>query len=88
MDRAIYSFDKQTKTPRLRQFHGDDFVNTYVEGETLVFTTVEIENIPAGWRARETYKQRSPDSFEEKFELAEPGKGFAVYSASTFERVK
>jgi hypothetical protein len=86
--KAIYSFDKKTKTLRLRQFHGEGFVNSYVEGEAMVSTTLEIENIPAGWRARETYKQSSMDSFEEKFELAEPGKEFAVYSASTFERVK
>jgi len=39
-----------------------------------VFTSEAIENIPAGWRARETYVVTGPDEFEEVFELAEPGK--------------
>jgi hypothetical protein len=88
VDRAIYSFDKKAKKLRLRQFHGEGFVNSYVEVAPLTFETVEIENIPAGWRARETYKPPSPDAYEETFELSQPGKEFAVYSRSTFERVK
>jgi len=88
VERAIYSFDKKAGKLRLRQFHGEGFVNTYVATEALVFTTVEIENIPAGWRARETYTQDSPDSYEETFELSGPGKEFAVYSESTLHRVK
>ena len=40
--------------------------------------TESIENIPAGWRARETYVTHGPDEFEEIFELAEPGKPFVV----------
>ena len=88
VERSLYSFDKKAKKLRLRQFHGEGFVNSYAEGEALVFTTVEIENIPEGWRARETYRVISPDSFEETFELAEPGKEFARYSGSTLQRVK
>lgn len=88
VERAIYSFDKSAKKLVLRQFHGEGFVNTYVQGDALAFTTVSIENIPAGWRARETYEVRSADSFVETFELAEAGKEFGVYSASTLERVK
>jgi hypothetical protein len=88
VERSIYSFDRRSKKLRLRQFHGEGFVNSYVEEEALVFTSIEIENIPAGWRARETYKPLSADSFEETFELAEPGKEFTRYSASKLERVK
>lgn len=88
VDRAIFSFDKKVKKLRLRQFHGEGFVNTFMEGDSLVFTTDDIENIPEGWRARETYRQLSPDSWTETFELAEPGKDFTIYSASTLERVK
>jgi hypothetical protein len=87
-DRAIFSYDKRTKKLRLRQFHGEGFINTYAEGQSLVFETSEIENIPEGWRARETYKQLTPDSWQETFELAAPGKEFTVYSTSTLERVK
>lgn len=88
VERAIYSFDKRAKKLRLRQFHGEGFVNTFVEAEPLVFLTVDIENIADGWRARETHRQPSAGSWTETFELAEPGKNFAVYSASTLERVK
>lgn len=87
-DRAIHSFDKKTRKLRLRQFHGEGFVNSYVEGAALMFETVEIENIPAGWRARETYKILSSDVYEETFELASPGKEFTVYSRSKLERVR
>jgi hypothetical protein len=63
-------------------------VNSYAESAPLAFTTVEIENIPAGWRARETYEQLSADAWSERFELAPPGKELALYSASKLERVK
>ena len=54
----------------------------------LVFTTESIENIPAGWRARETYIVHGPDEFEEVFELAEAGKPFELYSRARLKRVK
>lgn len=38
-----------------------------------MFTSEAIENIRAGFRARETYLMASADEFEEVFELAEPG---------------
>jgi hypothetical protein len=82
VDRAFFSYDKATKRLRLRQFHGEGFVNTYAETDALTFETTEIENIPAGWRARETY-ERSSDGWSERFELAAPGGDFKLYSAST-----
>jgi hypothetical protein len=88
VERAIYSFDKQTKTLRMRQFHGEGFVNTYTAGDGLVFVTDAIENIPAGWRARESYEVLGPDSVRETFELAAPAKDFTRYSAGTLQRVK
>lgn len=88
VERAFYSYDKAAKKLRLRQFHGEGFVNSYVETEPLVFETVDIENVPKGWRARETYEQESPDAWSERFELAGPGKEFTVYVASTLERVR
>jgi hypothetical protein len=63
-------------------------VNSYTEAEALSFVTVEIENIPAGWRARETYEHSSPDAWSERFELAEPKGDFKLYSASALQRVK
>ena len=88
VERALYSYDKRAKMLRLRQFHGEGFVNGYSETEPLVFETAEIENLPPGWRARETYRQVSAGSWAERFELAGPGKEFAVYTSSMLERVK
>ena len=76
-----------------RQFHVEGFVNQYVmdylspDGKTIVFTTESIENIPAGWRARETYQVLDPDEFTETFELAEPGKDFVLYVRNQFKRL-
>ena len=92
-DEGLFSFDRSRKRLVFRQFHVEGFVNTYASepqasAEKLVFITEAIENIPAGWKARETYIMHGPDAFEEIFELAEAGKEFAVYSRSRFERVK
>ena len=69
-----------------RQFHVEGFVNTYVQDleaktGTVVFVSEGIENIPPGYRARETYIFNGPDEVEEVFELAEPSKEFALYLA-------
>jgi len=92
-DEGFFSFDKARKRVVFRQFHTEGFVNTYVEDAEssttkVVFTSEAIENIPAGFRARETYLVQSADAFEEVFELAEPDKPFEVYSRTRFTRVK
>lgn len=93
-DWGMISFDKSRKQFVFRQFHVEGFVNQYVttsisdDGKTIVFTSESIENIPAGWRARETYKIVSPDEFTEVFELAAPGKDFELYSESRLRRKK
>jgi hypothetical protein len=88
------AFDRARKRIVLRQFHVESFVVQYVQdadgpnGE-LVFTSEAIENIPAGYRAREIYISKGPDAFEEIFEMAAPGQSsFEVYSRQTFTRVK
>jgi hypothetical protein len=53
-----------------------------------VFTAEATENIPSGWRARETYIVHGPDEFEEVFELSEAGKPFEGYSRARLRRVK
>jgi hypothetical protein len=90
-----FSFDRARKRIVLRQFHVEGFVNQYVQDsdsdsavQRLVFTTESIENIPPGWRARETYIVHGPDEFEEAFELAEPGKEFEPYSRARLKRVR
>ncbi len=91
-DVGFLSYDKTAQKLVLRQFHGEGFVNHYVlaslsdDRRTLVFETVAIENIPAGWRAREIYRIVSDDEFLETFALAAPGKEFDIYSATRFRR--
>jgi hypothetical protein len=90
--RSFFSFDNARKTVVVRQFHGEGFVNQYVLEPTtkpgvLVFVTEAIENIPKGYRARETYTFISEDEFEEIFEIAEPGKDFALYSKARLKRM-
>jgi hypothetical protein len=92
-DEGFISFDRTRQKLVLRQFHVEGFVNQYVEEADsaptrLVFTTESIENIPAGWRARETYVVHGPDDFEEIFELAGSGKPFELYSRARLTRVR
>ena len=89
-DEGFFSMDRARKRLVLRQFHVESFVNQYVQ-ETdggLVFVSEALENIPAGYKARETYTRIDADHFDEVFEIAEPGKPFSVYSRTKFTRVK
>ena len=92
-DVGYMSFDKARKRLVLRQFNVEGFVNHYVaatatiEGGGLIMNSEAIENIPAGWKARESYTFTGADGFEEVFELAEPGKAFEVYSHNRLKRV-
>jgi hypothetical protein len=92
-DLGYISFDKTRKRFVLRQFHSEGFVNQYVsttpaiDGARLVFESEVIENIGAGFRARETYLFNRPDAFEEIFEMAEPKRDFQVYSRNLLTRV-
>ena len=57
------------------------------DGKTIRFATEAIENIPPGWKARESYQVLGSDEFIEVFELAGPDKDFEVYSENHFQRV-
>jgi len=92
-DIGYFSFDSARKRVVFRQFHIEGFVNQYAiepasTVDRVVFNSESIENIPAGFRARETYVFSGSDQFEEIFEIAEPGKDFEVYSRSRLTRVK
>jgi hypothetical protein len=92
-DWGLISFDKRRGTFVWRQFHAEGFVNQYVlekrqDPKTFVFVTESIENLPPGWRARETLKIVSEDEFAQVFELAEPGKEFEVYAEGRLHRKK
>ncbi len=85
-DIGYFSYDKAIKKFKLRQFHIEGFVNTFVldsisaDKKMLVFIAEDIENIPKGFRAKETYRLLSDNEIEEIFEIAEPGKEFEVYT--------
>lgn len=90
-DMGMIGYDKARKKFVFRQFHVEGFVNTYVQEETkdtkkLVFSSESIENIAPGWRARESYFLLNENEFIERFELAEPGKDFALYSEAHLKR--
>lgn len=93
-DLGYISYDRSLKKFRLRQFHIEGFVNEYLldsispDQKTIVFVTESIENIPSGWKAKETYRVLSENELEESFELAEPGKDYAVYSKVLLKKVK
>jgi hypothetical protein len=91
-DVGYFSFDKTRKVFVLRQFHlTESFVNQYsgsgFVGNELILNSEAIENIPTGWRARETYRFADPDQFEEIFELSGPREEtFEVYSHNKLQR--
>lgn len=91
-DWGFFSYDRSRKGFVFRQFHVEGFVTQYRleriddDGKLIVFLSESIENIPTGYRARETYRIVNADEFIETFELAGPGKEFEVYSENRFKR--
>jgi hypothetical protein len=74
----------------LRQFHQEGFVNQFVlvppaGSGALIFESEALENVPKGWKARESYEIVSPDEFVETFEIASTG-AYEVYSRTRFKR--
>ena len=93
-DIGYFSYDNSRKTFILRQLHIESFVIQYKidsispDKKTIVFVSELIENIPSGYRAKETYRLISDNEIEETFEIAEPNKDFAVYSTVKLVRQK
>lgn len=93
-DIGYFSYDKGLKKFKLRQFHIESFVNEFVldsisaDKKMIRFLSVSIENIPKGFRARETYRFISENEIEEVFEMAEPNKDFEIYSSVKLVRKK
>lgn len=91
-DLGFIGYDRVLKKLIFRQFHVEGFVVHYSlesiseDGRSFVFTSTAIENIPQGWRARESYRFLSNDEFVETFALAGPGKEFETYSETRFRR--
>ena len=63
------SYDKIRHSFVPRQFHIEGFVNQYkldsisADGKRIVFVSEAIENIPIGWRAKETYQILNDNEF-------------------------
>jgi hypothetical protein len=91
-DLGFFGYDKALKKLTYRQFHVEGFVVQYSlesiseDGRSFVFKSTAIENISAGWVARERYRFISDDEFIETFALAGPGKDFETYSETRFRR--
>jgi hypothetical protein len=90
---SFFSFDRARRLLVLRQFHQEGFVNQYAQAAAsrpgrIVFETEALENVPATWKARETYDVVSPDEFVETFELANGSGPYEVYSRTRFKRAK
>lgn len=91
-DWGFFSYDQNRGKFVLREFHVEGFVNRYVlgeispDGKKLVFMTESIENIPPGWRARQTYEILGKDEFRETFDLAGPGKELSCYIENRLKR--
>ncbi|MFZ6013238.1 MAG: hypothetical protein ACOYXT_23045 [Bacteroidota bacterium] len=91
-DIGYISYDNIRKTFVLRQFHVEGFVNQYSlqsispDGKTIVFLSEAIENIPASWRAKETYEIAGDRELKEVFELSSAGKPFEVYSTAMLRK--
>jgi hypothetical protein len=90
---SFFSHDRARGVLVLRQFHQEGFVNQYVMAPasttgSVVFESEALENVPAGWKARETYQAVSADEFTETFELASGTASYEVYSKTRFKRVR
>jgi hypothetical protein len=89
---GFISYDRARKRLVLRQFHVESYVTQYSaeppvsDTAALVFVSESLENLPAGWRARESYALLNANEFVETFELAAPGKDFEVYTRNHFRR--
>src|SRR5262245_20423165 len=73
---SFLSRDRARKTYVLRQFHQEGFVNQFAmlpatSASPLVFESEALENVPKGWKARETYEIVSPDEFVEPFRVVD-----------------
>jgi hypothetical protein len=72
-DWGFISYDRARKRLVLRQFHVESFVTQYSadpapsDTTTLVFVSESLENLPAGWRAKESYAILNPNEFIETF---------------------
>jgi hypothetical protein len=87
---AIFSHDEDRSTIVLREFHSEGFVITYTltdqSSGDLVFVSEDVENGPAGLRARLTLHLEDDDHFSELFELSQGGGPFERFISNRWTR--
>ena len=92
-DLAVLGWSAASGQLTMRSFHGEGFVHDYhcvdaaPDGSPLVFEADQVENGPAGMRARETLRFGGPDQLESTFELAMPGGDFEPYTHVALRRI-
>jgi hypothetical protein len=91
-DLTIFSFDRRANRFHMRAFYVEGFFSDYEcreiadGGTTFVFVADAVENGPVGMRARETLRLSGDDRLSSTFEIAMPGKDFAVYTEEILRR--
>ncbi len=91
-DWDFISYDQNREAFVLREFHVEGFVNQYVldavsdDARTLTFLAESLENMPEGWRGRETFRSLGDDEFQNTFELGRPDEEFKVYVETRLRR--
>lgn len=89
---SFMAYDPLQKTLVFRLLREDQFNGTFVlstsqsNATRLVFESVKLDNVPATWKARETFELTSPNEIVEIFEVAEGGKPLSVHSRIPFKR--
>lgn len=90
---GLIGFDKIKQSYFVYIFHNESFV----EQDSITFSTdssefylhsVNLTNIPEGWRSKSTFKKIDSKNYEQAFELAPPGKEFVIYVTNKMRKVK
>ncbi|MEW5984611.1 MAG: heme-binding beta-barrel domain-containing protein [Acidobacteriota bacterium] len=90
-DVGYISYDRARKAFIMRGFYAEGFVNQYVgtvsdDGKTLTFDTEDVENAPAGTKARLVFVRTGDRDLEQSFHVAWPGKEYTCYSTNRLTR--
>ena len=89
---SFLRYDRTRKAFLFRQFHQEHVNGTFIFSTTqshptrVVFESVQLDNAPATWKARETLDVISADEYVETFETADGDKPFTVRSRIQFKR--
>lgn len=88
-DLGIFSYDTIRKKYILRGFYVEGFVNQYLletvpeDGKILEFITETVENAPPGTKARLVFRRTAPETIEQSFFVAFPGRDESCFSVNS-----